>query len=91
MSPEQIRQIAYTYDRALCPLSGIKESGTRLEHTRWMCRQIADDFVANDKIEKANRWLGFIQGVLWIEGIFTIAQLREHSREYMNIDNVAEQ
>jgi hypothetical protein len=56
-----------------------------------MCRQIADDFVANDKIEKANRWLGFIQGVLWIEGIFTIAQLREHSREYMNIDNVAEQ
>jgi hypothetical protein len=27
---------------------------------------------------KINRWVGFVQGVLWKEGLFTIDQMREH-------------
>jgi hypothetical protein len=32
------------------------------------------------KREKAMRWLGFIQGVLWMSGTFTLDELKEHSR-----------
>lgn len=31
--------------------------------------------------EKAMRWLGFIQGVLWTMGIFTLDELKEQSRK----------
>jgi hypothetical protein len=31
------------------------------------------------KREKAHRWLGFIQGVLWMSGVFTLDELKEHS------------
>jgi len=29
-----------------------------------------------DDIPKLNRWLGFIQGVLWKEGVYTVDELR---------------
>jgi hypothetical protein len=35
---------------------------------------------ARSKREKAHRWLGFIQGVLWMAGAFTLNELKEHSR-----------
>lgn len=31
------------------------------------------------KMEKACCWLGFIQGVLWMENVYTIDQIREHN------------
>lgn len=37
-------------------------------------------FVAEGRTEKVMRWLGFVQGCLWSHGIFTLAQLMEHSR-----------
>jgi hypothetical protein len=30
--------------------------------------------------EKANRWLGFIQGVLWTVGVYPISEMRDHNR-----------
>ena len=30
--------------------------------------------------EKFNRWLGFVQGVFWINGTFTLNQMRTHNR-----------
>jgi hypothetical protein len=36
---------------------------------------------ARSKREKAHRWLGFIQGVLWMTGVFTLDELKEHSRQ----------
>ena len=32
------------------------------------------------ELAKANRWLGFMQGVLWRSGIYTLDELREHNR-----------
>lgn len=57
----------------------------RLEHIHWMCREILeqdrlkpyDSFKPN---EKWHRWLGFIQGVLYSERLFTINEMREHNR-----------
>lgn len=36
---------------------------------------------AQSKREKAHRWLGFIQGVLWMAGVFTLDELKEHSHQ----------
>lgn len=41
-------------------------------------RRLVDQ--ARSAREKAHRWLGFIQGVLWMSGVFTLDELKEHSR-----------
>ncbi len=46
-------------------------------HIRWMCDQM---LLMEDK-GKLNRWLGFIQGTLWRDGIRTIDQMREEVRK----------
>ena len=37
-------------------------------------------FLAEDKLEKLMRWLGFLQGTLWVLGVFSIDELRLHNR-----------
>lgn len=44
-------------------------------HLLWMCREAAG-FVSEDRIEKAMRWLGFIQGAFWILGLRSIEQMK---------------
>lgn len=48
-------------------------------HLRRMLPQI-EDFVLGGEMDKAFRWLGFVQGVLRLEGIYTLDELREHNR-----------
>ena len=43
----------------------------QVAHVRWMCKE-AEGFVREGRIEKAMRWLRFIQGALWVLGISTI-------------------
>lgn len=38
------------------------------------------EFIEEGEIDKAHRWLGFIQGVMWVEKIYTLEELKEHSR-----------
>ncbi len=38
-----------------------------LRHAMWMCKNIPE-LVKNGKIKKINRWLGFIQWILWVTG-----------------------
>ena len=49
----------------------------RLEHIHWMCREILEKKMTNSK---QHRWLGFIQGVLYSEGLFTIDEMKEHNK-----------
>lgn len=64
-------------------------------HLHWMCQEIikmADEAVGkyrracgtpiidSDLMEKAMRWLGFVQGVLWAMGQFSINQMRDQNR-----------
>jgi hypothetical protein len=51
----------------------------RLEHALWMCGQ-AVEFARAGHIGKANRWLGFVQGVLWCEGIETIEVAKRRNK-----------
>lgn len=50
----------------------------QLNHLLWMCHE-AKKF-AETKPAKAMRWLCFIQGVLWREGGFTIAEFKDDNR-----------
>lgn len=52
----------------------------RLEHLRWMCVQI-NDFVQTGQHDKANRWLGFVQGSMWTHGRITIDVLRKINKQ----------
>lgn len=47
------------------------------------CNDMLDDmksFCAQDRLGKAYRWLGFVQGVLWSAGIYTIKEMADHNR-----------
>jgi len=50
-----------------------------LSHIAWMMNAAAR--MEPDSINKAMRWLGFIQGVLWCFGAFSIGALRRHWTE----------
>ncbi len=51
----------------------------RCSHVLWMCAEARKHHEAG-KVEKAMRWLGFIQGVLWADNHCTIAELKDDNR-----------
>src|SRR5208282_2875827 len=54
-----------------------QRSGVALQHAAWMIEECLVMKFPDD-MYKINRWIGFVQGVLWKEGIYTIDQMREH-------------
>ena len=52
--------------------------GERVPHYKFMCDE-AQKFVDEGRIEKAMRWLGFLQGVFWATGIYTLDDVKHHS------------
>ncbi len=53
--------------------------GAALGHIHWMCQEIPT-IVAEGHLAKAERWLCFVQGVLWMNGWGTIDGFREDNR-----------
>jgi hypothetical protein len=56
-----------------------KARNKELSHASGMLDSI-DSFMDEGRREKAFRWLGFVQGVLWVRGVYSIDQLKEHNR-----------
>jgi len=55
--------------------------GCQLKHARWMIDTMVARMEADDVSEgKANRWLGFVQCLLWTSGICSLEELRSHNR-----------
>jgi len=50
-----------------------------LKHALWMCEEALGHLEA-EKLDKAQRWLGFIQGVLWVTGAANLPTLRADNR-----------
>ena len=50
-----------------------------LNHARWMCDQ-AQDFAQQGRWAKAHRWIGMIQGLLFVGGVYSISELKKHNR-----------
>lgn len=51
-----------------------------LEHCHSMLDKM-EGFIKEDRMDKVYRWLGFIQGVLWSQGIYTLHNLTHHNRK----------
>lgn len=94
MTKEKIREVLALYQELFKQLEvnkleiiKYKFSGSEEEicdaciynHCYWMLDEI-EKFLQEDRIEKAMRWLGFIQGVFWSKHVFTIKQLTDHNR-----------
>lgn len=62
---------------------------TKLNHTWWAVGQCRE-FTNAGRLEKAFRWLGFIQGALWFAGKYSIEELANHNKpagEETNLDH----
>jgi hypothetical protein len=86
MEKEQIIQVCKQYDTYIENMGySIKMNKNpdnitdEYNHIRWMLSEIPNK-LQNNKIEKANRWLGFIQGFLWCRGHYLIDDLKNHNR-----------
>ena len=67
-----IKIMQYAYD--ISP----ETSEDKLSHIVSMLNHI-DEFTDDDQTDKAFRWLGFVQGVLWTEGIYTLNEMKDHN------------
>ena len=51
-----------------------------LEHCHGMLEKM-EGFIRENQTDKVFRWLGFLQGFLWSQKIYTLAELTTHNRE----------
>jgi hypothetical protein len=59
---------------------GIDEDGDVMAtHLIWMCHEIKK-FAEENRMDKAFRWLGFVQGALWVAGEYTIEDFKGHNK-----------
>jgi hypothetical protein len=84
MTNEQIVNVTKKYSDFLTNM-GVIESIRQndvpdsLNHVKWMLEQIPM-FIEENKIDKANRWLGFVQGVFWVRNFYNIGEMRDDNR-----------
>ncbi|MBI2097507.1 MAG: hypothetical protein HYT46_01035 [Candidatus Vogelbacteria bacterium] len=50
-----------------------------LDHCHGMLDKMVE-FVREGRMEKVFRWLGFVQGVLWSNRVYTLTDFRNHNR-----------
>ncbi|MFA5157743.1 MAG: hypothetical protein WC451_00935 [Patescibacteria group bacterium] len=70
---EGIGKIDYPHDDLL------DHAKIGLEHCHGMLDKMVE-FVHEGRTEKAFRWLGFVQGVLWTNRAYTLTELKDHNR-----------
>jgi hypothetical protein len=59
-----------------------------LNHAYWMCGRIKN-FAEWDRMGKALRWLGTVQGMLIMAGVFSIDEIMAHDRTTPNAAEIA--
>ena len=90
MTPEKIQEVITRY-RTLFDETGVGK--TDFPHDELLdashyslrhCHRMLDKmeiFIKEGRMDKVYRWLGFIQGVLWSQRIYTLADLMDHNRK----------
>ena len=92
MTSEKIREVVVRYKGLLHRrkfavrsfsnfkfVSGRDSTSVVLSHALWMIYEI-EKFLDEGRLEKANRWLGFVQGCLWSAGFRRIDDLKNDNR-----------
>lgn len=67
------------------PTTHITDKEKALAHLHQMLDTMVE-FLKHDKLGKAFRWLGFIQGALWVLQIHTLDELKDHSRPDLELE-----
>jgi hypothetical protein len=83
MTREKCLEVLDRYERFLSPLGPKKKDREMVNHILFKMIPKMDAMLvlpSQEDIEKFMRWLGFIQGVLWQRGWFTLEELKEHNR-----------
>ncbi len=72
------RKLNKAFDKSL-QIHGFSviELQERSKHLAWMLEEIPKI----EDAEKRARWIGFVQGHMWTLGVFTIDEMREHTRK----------
>lgn len=55
----------------------------KLKHALEMIDKM-EAFHTEGQIEKFNRWLGFVQGVFWMTGVYTLDEMKTHNRTFVH-------
>lgn len=50
-----------------------------LNHALWMCNKTRE-FIRQGRMAKSYRWIGMIQGILFMNGVYSVAELKQHNR-----------
>jgi hypothetical protein len=106
LSPEHILKLMDAYEKTLDRLGyspapypdtsercgGNIRTGAKfdcLNHACWMCDRVRR-FVKAHRMSKAMRWLGTIQGLLLMGGVFSIDEIMAHDRQPPDPRTIAE-
>ena len=69
----------------LCRLNGYDPSrreDDKLGYAVWMCYEVLAMLRSEvPDLNKINRWVGFIQCILWVTGTYTIDEMRDQTRK----------
>lgn len=74
-----IPQINFPHGQALNIFDDVDGLGNMLAHCHGMLDEM-EKFVAKGSMDKVFRWLGFVQGCLWSNGLYTLDELKNHNR-----------
>lgn len=85
MTPEQVKQVCAKYAGRLeakgaTPVRNADAPTVagRMNHLRWMCDEVPR--IVDENVEKAMRWLGFMQGAMMVLDVMTVAEMKEDNR-----------
>lgn len=73
MTDEKLNEILNLYEFKLKSLIG-----NQAEHLKTMIPKIRE-FILMGRYDKTMRWLGFMQGVLWANGVYELEELKRHN------------
>ena len=89
MTADKVREVLVIYKKKFeemgipkdkCPHGSFTTpNNSSLVHCDEMLNEMAV-FIQEGRMEKTFRWLGFIQGCLWISGVYTLKELQNHNR-----------
>jgi hypothetical protein len=89
MTPEKIRQTIEKYKTLFSKIPSAQHADDslsvgnyqQLQHCKWMLNKMEEMLKQTDNMAKFNRWLGFIQGVLWSQSVYSINDLKADNRD----------
>jgi len=90
MTKDKVREVIEIYRQKLKELGVGKSSYPHedfldspdhgLEHCHAMLDKM-EEFIEQNRMDKVFRWLGFLQGFLWSQKIYTLTELTNHNRK----------